>query len=370
METRILRIEPQSYRREDLAPVARALAEGALVAFPTETVYGFGARRDDPAAVERLQRLKGRDPTKPLTLHAPSVESALAHVKTVPARALPLMRRFWPGPVTIVFPDQGGGIGIRVPAHPVAQDLLALAGVPVIASSANLSGEAPLTRGTDVIERFRGEVDWIIDGGETPIKDASTVVRVSDRGWECLREGIIGRDTLARYLDTTVLFVCTGNSCRSPMAEALFRRKLAERLGIDEESLDDHGFHVRSAGTSASDGGPASALAVRVMEDRAIDLSRHRARSITEEMVEQATIIFTMSPSHADSIAEWWPEHRAKVHPLDEAGVVDPIGGPPEVYRQCADAIDRLLDDALDRILPRELASLVARERAGGGAPS
>src|SRR5262249_7092097 len=156
---------------------------------------------DDPRAVDRLQRLKGRDAAKPLTAHVPTVEKALALAGRTPPRVLPLIRRFWPGPLTIVFPgDDGRGIGIRVPAHPVAEALLTLADVPVVASSANVSGETPLNTGAAVQELFGGEIDWIVDGGETQIKEASTVVRVADSGWECLREGIVSRDMLNRYL--------------------------------------------------------------------------------------------------------------------------------------------------------------------------
>lgn len=355
METKVAVVDPKSFRREDLQPAAHALGAGGLVAFPTETVYGIGAARDDGAAIERLSRLAGQDPHRPLTLHVPTVEAALALAGNVPPRALPLIRRFWPGPLTIVFPGPDGrGLGIRVPAHPVARDLLLLADGPVVAASASRAGEPPLTSGAEIRKRLDGAVDWIVDAGETPLKDASTVVRIGPAGWECLREGIISRDMLARYLTTTILFVCTGNSCRSPMAEALCRRKLSKRLGVGDDEVEAAGFRVRSAGVAATDGGSASPAAVQVMQERAIDLSKHRSQAASLELLEEATVVIPMSPSHASSLARWWPEHQEKIHVIDEAGIIDPIGGSTEMYRACADAIDRRLDGIVERLLRAE----------------
>ncbi len=366
IDTKVFRIDPKAgVRREDLVEPARLLAEGGLVAFPTETVYGIGVRHDDAAALDRLNRVKGRDPAKLVTLHIPRPELVSSHVERVPPRARRLMAKFWPGPLTIVFPGAGGrGIGVRVPAHPVAYELLELARVPVLATSANLSGEPPLSSGEAVVRAFSGEVDAIVDGGDAPIREASTVVRISDDGWECLREGIITHDMLARQLTQTVLFVCTGNSCRSPMAEVLFKAKLAKRLGVPAARLPDYGFRVLSAGTAAADGFAASPPAVRTLEERGLgDLASHQTRALSLDLTEQATHVFAMSPSHARSIVEWWPEHRAKVHVLDEQGVIDPIGGSIELYRRCADHLDRLLDDALERFFKDSV------EGPPGGAP-
>ncbi len=130
---------------------------------------------------------------------------------------------------------------------------------------------------------------------------------------------------------------------------------VARRLALDEEQLEAAGVRILSAGTSALDGSPASPTAVRIMEERAIDLSQHRARTIDERIMEEATAVYTVSPAHASSLKEWWPEHADKVQSLDEQGIVDPIGGSADLYRECAEAIEQRLAELLDRIYPLDL---------------
>ncbi len=175
-----------------IAQAAQVLRGGGLVAFPTETVYGLGADAANPAAIERLNRVKGRPPDKPYSLHIHAPDQVRAFVASVPPLAATLMERFWPGPLTIVMPDaQGKTVGFRLPDHPIARAFLKACGVPVAAPSANRSGSPPPTDANEVLAALDGSVDCILDGGPTRLGRESTVVEVRDGRAEIRREGAI-----------------------------------------------------------------------------------------------------------------------------------------------------------------------------------
>lgn len=185
-----------------------ALAAGELVAFPTETVYGLGADGTNARAVDNIYRVKGRPPDNPLILHV--VEAAVAEevARVWPADARRLAERWWPGPLTLVVPARPtvpavvrGGldtVAVRCPSHPVARRLLAAAGVPVAAPSANRSGQ-PSPTTADAVARALGGPGapdvavWLVDGGPSPIGVESTVVDVSRGRPVLLRPGGLPR---------------------------------------------------------------------------------------------------------------------------------------------------------------------------------
>ncbi len=148
---------------------------------------------------------------------------------------------------------------------------------------------------------------------------------------------------------STILFICTGNLCRSPMAEGLMKRKLADR-GLDAK------HQVQSAGTWAVNGRPASENAIAVMKERGIDISAHIARTVTAEDVAEATLILVMTRDHAQMLRNTWPQYDWKVYRLSTVAgkrrdVPDPYTGPIQEYRAVADLIARYLDDGFERIL-------------------
>jgi len=354
MKARVLSATLDTEGLARIEEAARAIAAGALVAFPTETVYGIACRADDPQAVERLKAIKGRPADKHFTLHIGRKEDVARHVPEVPPVAEKLMRRYWPGPLTIVFPTPDShGLGIRLPASRVAQELLRRAGVPVIAPSANRSGEAPLTSAAEVIRILGDDLDLILDGGRCTYAEASTVVRVTDDAWEILREGAIGADQIRRTLGKTILFVCTANTCRSPMAEMLCKELLADRLGCAIEDLPRNGYNVLSAGTTGIDNCPASSQAVEAMRRWGLDLSKHRSRPVTPGLIEDADMVFVMAGHHRDSIRRVLPEATGKIELMDppDHDIEDPVGGSGEDFAACADTIERCLRQVLPRLL-------------------
>jgi len=357
VSARILSLDPEAIDSAVVEEAARLLREGRLVVFPTETVYGIGTNRDRPEAVRRLLEVRGSPEDKRLTLHVSSREEALRHAaRPLPVLAQRLMRRFWPGPLTIVLPACGGGtVGLRYPNHRGACEILRSAGVPVVAASANRAGDPPATDAAAAREALPGSVDLILDGGPTKHRNSSTVVRVGEGGTlEVLREGAIPESVVREVCVRALLFICTGNTCRSPMAAALFRGMLAQRLGVPEEELEARGWKVSSAGTAAGAGAPASDHALEVMAGMGADLENHSSQPVTVSMLEDADRVFVMTRSHREVLEEWMPDCAQRIELLDSAGgdIDDPIGGNLEVYRACAERIRACLRGRIGEVAP------------------
>jgi L-threonylcarbamoyladenylate synthase len=207
---------PLLHGPEGVARAAQALADGELVALPTETVYGLGARADDDAAVARIYAAKGRPTGHPLIVHVASIEAAEAFCPALPASARRLMAAFWPGPVTVIVSRRPGvaaaaaggqaSIGLRMPSHPLALALLRAAaarGVAgVAAPSANRFGRVSPTRAAHVVQEFGPEL-VVLDGGECEVGIESAIVdctREPPAAPALLRPGQIGRDQLQQVL--------------------------------------------------------------------------------------------------------------------------------------------------------------------------
>ena len=190
-----------------LAEAARLLEAGELVAFPTETVYGLGARADDGEAVHRIFVAKGRPEDKPLIVHVRGIEEARAFTRRWSDEADRLARSFWPGPLTLVLERAdhvsdavtagGDTVAVRAPAHPAAQALLARCSFSIAAPSANRSGEPPPTRAKQVIDALGGRIAYVLDGGETPVKIPSTLVDLTCAPARILRRGAIEEERIA-----------------------------------------------------------------------------------------------------------------------------------------------------------------------------
>src|SRR5438132_3772874 len=209
--------------------VVEALAEGQLVAFPTETVYGLAASALVPEAVERLCRGKGRAENKPLALAIRAAAEALDWVPRMSRLGWRLARRCWPGPVTLVFSDgvekglasrlpervrqrvcPSGTLGLRTPAHAAIWETLCRLPGPLALSSANRSGEPAATTAEEARQALGDEVALLIDDGPTRFRQASTVVQVEGNAWKVLREGVLSAAELERQACCLILFVCTG----------------------------------------------------------------------------------------------------------------------------------------------------------------
>ncbi len=380
----ITTLEPGDARQhEELARRAAAvLRAGGLVVFPTETVYGVAASALSDVGVERLRKLKGGDESRAFTVHIADAQDIGRFAELTGGAARRLASKAMPGPITLLVevpPDiiqrclgglglasedrnrlyHDGVVGLRCPDHPLGRIVLSAGGPAVIASSANLPGERPPVDAQQAAEALAGLVDLVVDGGPCQYAKPSTIVKItgeSVRGesgggeksggggqaWEVLREGVFDERYIKKLTRYTVMMVCTGNTCRSPMAEGIGRQMIAKRLGVEIDGLDEAGIEIKSAGAYASQGALATAEAVRAVAGGGVDISGHKSTPLTRELVDTADVIYCMTAGHRQAVLDLVPSASQKVFLVDaEADISDPIGSGDEVYRATAEAIRR-----------------------------
>ena len=372
METQVIKIDAANIDAAAIKEAAKILDAGGLVAFPTETVYGIGCRADSDS-LAKLDQLKGRPADKYYTLHIAKPSDCLRYVPAMGLRAKKLVKNAWPGPLTIVFgldesdierqkaklPQEvfsnlyrDGSIGIRCPDNPIASMLLSQTTSSVVAPSANVSGRAPAVEAGQVVEQFGGRLEMVLDGGVCKYGKNSTVVRIGKAGLEVLRQGVYTDAQVLEMAKVTILFVCTGNSCRSPMAEGLFKKYLAEKLDCTIDRLVEKGYIITSTGTLGMVGFPASAGAIRACAAKGVDVSNHRSRALTGLLIEQSDVVFVMAQGHRNAVMDINPESANKCLLLAEDGdIEDPIGQSQDFYDACAGRIDGAVKKRISELM-------------------
>ena len=369
MPVEVQRLNDQQDPAALLGRAAAALDAGELVVLPTETVYGAAGRLDKAAAVAKLRKIR-RDATGPFTIHLASPDGVDALVGTLSPLARRMTQKLWPGPVSIVFDVAAsqrakvakrlklaetdlfidGTITLRCPDHRAATAVLAKTSgsVAMARVETNFSGE-PFDAVS--LSHLESSVSLVIDAGRTRFAKPSTIVRVEGDAYRVVREGVFDERIIKRQLETMILFVCSGNTCRSPMASALATRILRDRYGIDGHAdLDAAGIRVVSAGTFAMPGLRATPQAVDAVSDLGGDLTAHRSRQLTPELIHAADFIFTMGKTHAESTLAMSPSAAARVMPLDPArDVEDPIGSDVSTYRELAGHFVPLIESRFEQ---------------------
>ncbi|MBU1086452.1 MAG: threonylcarbamoyl-AMP synthase [Candidatus Omnitrophica bacterium] len=348
--TKIIKVDAQNPDNSKIKQAAEIVKSGGVVAFPTETVYGLAALTTDPIALEKLRYIKQRQEEKKFSLCVHSVEQVEGFIENISPFVYKLIEAFWPGPLTLVLKsEQGEMIGFRMPDHPVAQMFLKEVNAAVFAPSANFSGDNPPSTADQVLAYFDGKIEAVIDAGPTELGIASTVVQIDDSGYKILRLGAISEQMIAQiYKRINILFVCTGNSCRSAMAEGLMKNIVK---GNDW-------FDISSAGVAAFGGMPASHDAIAVMKKYGVDITGHRARRLTNQMVKVADYILVMENAHREFMFDRYWRVKKRIFLLkefskDKSGklaIQDPIGRNINFYEDVAKIIKQSIEGLVDRL--------------------
>jgi len=373
MNTRMIHLDPAGPDSKSIKAAAAIINKGGLVAFPTETVYGIAciAQAD---AIKRLDEIKNRPADKYYTVHIADRDDVSKYVppSSISARGGKLLQKAWPGPITVIFElnetdlasqrqllgaevfdllYNAGTIGLRCPNNIIAEKFLGLASAPVVAPSANISGHPPSVTAGQAEEQLRGKIEMILDGGPCKYKKSSTVVKIAKNTVNMLREGVVGESEVLEMATVRILFVCTGNTCRSPMAKLLCRKYLSEKFGCGIDDLGKMGYKVYSAGTMGVAGLCASPEVIRICGEKGINADVHRSGPVTCGMLEESDFVFAMTEAHRKIIIQMCPAAASKCILLGSADISDPIGSGIDGYGKCAEQIEKALKSRLGKIL-------------------
>ena len=351
MKTRMIAIDPEYPELDKIAACAKVIRQGGLVIFPTETVYGIAADYNNPKAMARLREVKQRAEDKPFSIHISQKSLVYNYTCMTDPKLYKLIDACWPGPLTVIVPGRTDAqtIGIRMPQNNIALMLVQESQCTVAAPSANLSGNPPPSTCEDALRDLDGLVDLAIDGGSAQLGLASSVVDFTCEAPTVVRQGVITQADVDRITNTkTILFVCTGNSCRSVMAEYLLRHALKDREDVA----------VYSAGTGVFLRSSASKETLHVLARRGVDASMHVSQSVTNILLNQSDLILVMTRTHRQQVLERLPVVENRVYLLREfndepaalhAGldIPDPIGKPAEAYEECL----LLINEAVEKLV-------------------
>jgi len=311
------KIDLKTPAKKILARAVKVLNSGGILIYPTDTLYGFGVLVNNDEAVARMYEIKKREKNKPFSIMVNNRDQAEMIVGSMTEQERQLFDLLLPGKITLLVKvrknieipglEKFEKVGFRLPQSKLCQQLVEQAGYPISSSSVNLSNQRNLIEMKHIRREFQHKVDLIIDGGPAKSVKGSSVLDISATPPILFREGEISKEVLENKIGKkikskvsrkfVITFVCSGNICRSPMAEGILRQKL--NMDILEGKVE-----INSAGTLYLPTSVASLKAVTVAGEHNVNIENHLSRPVDRTIVDRANLIFCLADNHYDYFAK------------------------------------------------------------------
>lgn len=365
--TKILNWRKSDDPRDVVHLAVQALTEGHVVALPSSSSYLLAASGLQPEAVAKLVQVSGPNSTG-LSLVMRTADETLDYFPDLSPAARRMAAKAWPGPLAISLLDSHPAslikcmdpsvvellshsnqrIRVWQPHHAVLDHVGKLFSGPLVCVSAN----GPNNPFSTVLSDVQTDAAVLaIDDGQVQAPGEPTIVQIDGNLGRLVHQGVVPEMALKSMSQLVVLFVCTGNTCRSPMAQAMMQRKIKERFGAPG-AKGSVAIVAMSAGVSAFGGEPASHGAANAIKNFGTSLELHQSTQLNSNLVEQADLILAMGNRHRQVIVSQWPAMAQKVHLISPDGgeISDPFGGPLEIYQKCATKLDEHTSYWIDQL--------------------
>lgn len=346
-----IKIDQKTVDPQVVQQTVNVLKKGGVILYPTDTVYGLGVDVANEEAMKKIYSLKGRDISQPVSFLAHDVDQIEAYHGLLDLELRRQLDVLFPGKITALLKNsfkkslpvfsairEQKKIGWRIPNHPFCLKLSRVYGKPLSTTSANRSGYGNASDVQEILEQLNGKPDLVIDAGTVSKKSGSTILDFTKKPIMIVRQGEIKKATLLellpeqefRFKKSTfgIVFVCSGNVCRSPMAEGILKTMLAK-------TRFKNIIHVSSAGTLNLPPTPVHKWAEKVSAANEINISSHISGHLNKRIMDRADMVVSMAVNHARYLKKKYPEHASKVILLKEwkrgkqlsnPSIADPIG--------------------------------------------
>jgi len=365
-----LKVSTDKPARKVVERAVSVLKSGGVIIYPTDTLYGFGALVDNPQALARIYQIKKREQEKPFSLLIDNRTDAESIVGKMTLRERKIFDLLFPGKITLLIKARKAihiaglenldRIGFRIPDSNLCRQLVKRCASPISSSSVNISKKQNLGNIREIGREFGRNVDLILDGGPLKSLKGSSVLDISSSPPILVREGEISKQKLEKKLGLEIrignhrkfiiTFICSGNICRSPMAEGIMRNKLIKDIFKNK-------VEINSAGTLDLPTSTASIESIKVAAQHQVDLNNHLSRHVDRLIIDQAHLVFCMAENHYEYLTHVFPEGQDKIFLLKrfeneglvgDASIADPIGKNDTFYRR----IYKEIEQEIERILP------------------